>query len=105
MQIYFLLHGAGNFESNPEGDEEYKNFFSDRVDEINELGPRTHKQLFGFLEEEVFGVKKEATAEQRRQKEFSAAQLQAIKAQAAREEAEEEGSGNKSGGDDQEGDK
>lgn len=106
LQLYFLLHGAGNFESNPEGDEDHKNFFSNRVDEINALGPRTHKQLFSFLEEEVFGVKKkEATAEQRRQKELSAAQLQAIKAQAAREEAEEEGSGDKNGRDDQEGDK
>ena len=58
LQLYFLLHGAGNFESNPEGDEDHKNFFSNRVDEINALGPRTHKQLFSFLEEEVFGVKK-----------------------------------------------
>jgi hypothetical protein len=56
------------------------------------------------LQEEVFGLKKkEATAEQRRQDEFSATQLQAIKSQAAREEAEEEGSGNDTGRDVQQG--
>lgn len=49
--------------------------------------------------EEVFGVKrKEATAEQRRQREFSAAQLQAIMEEAAMEEAEKEHADDETGG-------
>lgn len=44
------------------------------------------------MEEEVYGIKrKEATAEQRRQREFSGTWLEEIRAQAAREDAEEEG--------------
>jgi len=95
LQIYFVLHGAGNFESDPEGDEEYQFFFIHRLEEIHALGPKSRKHLFNFLEEEVFGVKqKQATAEQKRQKKFSDAQLQEIKAQAAREDAEEKSSSN-----------
>lgn len=61
-----------------------------RLEEIHALGPKTKKNLFNFLDEQVFGVKrKQATAEQKRQREFSDAQLQAIKAQAAKEDAEE----------------
>lgn len=93
LQIYFVLHGTGNFESDPEGDEEYQLFFTDRLEEINALGLKSRKHLFNFLEEEVFGVKqKQATAEQKRQKKFSDAQLQEIKAQAEREDAEEKSS-------------
>jgi hypothetical protein len=93
-QIYFILHGTANFESKPEGDEEHQLFFTNRLEEIHALGPKSKKHIFGFLEEEVFGVKqKQRTAEQRRQREFSNARLQEIKAQAAREDTEEEGSG------------
>ena len=104
LQIYFILHGKGNFESDPEGDEEYQLFFVNRMKEIYALGPKSRKHLFDFLDEEVFGVKrKQATAEQRRQREFSNTQLQAIEAQAAKEDAEQgsvgdeqsEGEGNK----------
>lgn len=92
LQIYFVLHGKGNFENNPEGDEGYQLFFANRLKEIYSLGPKSRKHVFGFLEEEVFGVKrKEETAEQRRQKEFSNAKLQEIEAQAAREGIEEQG--------------
>jgi hypothetical protein len=103
LQIYFLLQGSGKFESDSEGGDEYKNFFADRAKEIRALGPRADQKLYDFLEGEVFGVKrKELTAEQRRQKKFSAAQLHAIEEQAAREEAEEEEyAGKKSDGDDQ----
>lgn len=62
----------------------------DRLREIDALGPRSKKKIFDFLDEEVFGVKrKQATAEQKRQRKFSEAQLQAIEAQAEREDAEE----------------
>ena len=92
LQIYFVLHGTGNFESNPEGDEEYQLFFANRLQEIYALGPKSKKHIFDFLEEEVFGVKqKQGTAEQKRQKEFSDARLQEIKLQAAREDTEEKG--------------
>ena len=102
FQIYFILHGTGNFESDPEGDEEYKVFYDNRVEEINALGPTSRKHIFEFLEEEVFGVRrKQATAEQRRQQEFSDSQLQAIRAQAAREEEEEEDIGDEQGKGDQ----
>jgi len=88
----------GNFESNPEGDEEYQLFFTDRLEEIHALGPKSERHIFDFLEEEVFGVKqKQATAEQRRQKEFSNARLQEIKAQAAKEDAGEKGIGDQDG--------
>ena len=54
------------------------------------LGPKSFACLRGHWTEEVFGIKrKEATAEQRRQMEFSRRQLQEITAQAAREDAEE----------------
>lgn len=89
-QIYFLLIGEGNFEIDPEGTQGYRKFFNDRFDEIVDLGPKSRTQLFEFLEEEVFGTKqKESTAEERRQREFSTAQRQAIRAQAAKEEEEE----------------
>ena len=92
--MYFLLHGKGHFESDPEGDGEYLHFFNDRLDEIYYLGPRTKERVFGLLQEEVYGTeKKQATAEQKRQREFSKIQLQVIQAQAAKEEAEEQSSG------------
>ena len=91
LQIYFILHGTGNFESDPEGDEEYQLFFTTRLVEIQALGHKSREHIFGFLEEEVFGVKrKQATAEQIRQKRFSEARLQEIRAQAALEDAEEQ---------------
>ena len=73
-------------------------FYANRIEEINALGPTSRKHIFEFLEEEVFGVKrKQATAEQRRQQQFSDSQLQAIRAQAAKEEAEEQGAGDEQG--------
>ena len=91
-----ILSSSWDRQPNPEGDEEYQGFFIDRVEEINALGPRAYQQLFDSLQEEVFGLKrKEATEEQKRQKEFSYAQLQKIKVQAAREEGEGEGEGEK----------
>lgn len=90
-QIYFILHGSGPFESNPEGDEEYQEFFWDRLGEILALGHISKARLFDYLDEEVFGIRrKQATAEQMRQKEFSKVQLQAIQAQAEVEDAEKE---------------
>ena len=90
--IYFILHGTGTFGSDPEGDEEYQLFFANRLEEIQALGHISAERIFGFLEEEVYGIKrKEATAEQRRQREFSGTRLEEIRAQAAREDAEEEG--------------
>jgi len=57
---------------------------------MRSLGPKSLAHLYAHLDEEVFGIKrKEATAEQRKQREFSKRRLQEIKAQAAREEAEE----------------
>ena len=90
-QIYFILHGSGSFESNPEGIKEYQKFFKDRVSEIQALGPISSARLFGYLDEEVFGVQqKVATAEQKRQEEFSKTQLEVIKTQAAMEGIDEE---------------
>ena len=89
-QIYFLLRGGDHFDFEQGSGDEYRIFFDDRVAEINALGPKADEQLHLHLREAVFGIKeKEPTAEQRKQKEFSTAQLQAIRAQAAREEAEE----------------
>ena len=110
FQIYFLLHGTGNFKSDPEGEEEYQAFFTDRLAEIQALGHKSREHIFGFLEEEVFGVKKkQATAEQLRQKRFSETRLQEIKTQAALEDAEEQGEwsggdGEDEGGEEDEGD-
>ena len=54
------------------------------------------------MEEEVFGVKrKQATAEQKRQKEFSDVRLQEIKAQAAKEDDEEQNASDQQGESDQ----
>jgi hypothetical protein len=64
FQIYFILHGTGNFESDPEGDEEYRLFFLSRLQEIHELGPISRKHIFDFLEEEVFGVKRKQATEE-----------------------------------------
>ena len=61
---------------------------------MNALGPERLTLLYNRLDEEVFGIKrKEATAEQRRQREFSKRRLEEIRAQAAREEAEEKDTG------------
>lgn len=91
LQVYYLLCGTGSFESDPEGEEEYQTFFAARLEEIVALGPKSWKRIFGFLTEEVFGIKRKlATAEQRRQKEFSMVRLQEIRAQAAQEDAEEQ---------------
>ena len=101
-QIYFILHGLGPFESDPEGDEEYQQFFDDRLAEIHALGHASNARLFDYLDEEVFGIQqKQATAEQKRQKEFSKIQLQAIEAQAAIEDAEEGDVEGQQGGSDQ----
>lgn len=98
LQLYFLLHGKGHFEPDPEGDMEYQQFFTDRLDEIDSLGPRARENTFGLLQEGVFGIeKKQATAEQRRQREFSKIQLQVIQEQAAKEKAEEQESGDGKG--------
>lgn len=98
FQIYFLLRGSGSFEYDPEGDEEYEGFFRDRYEEMVALGPKSLSRLLGRLDEEVFGIKrKEATAEQKRQREFSKRRLQEIKAQAAREDAEEGDANSKQG--------
>ena len=91
LQINFILRGSNSFEYDPEGDEEYEGFFNARCEDIAALGQKSLNCLLDHLNEEVFGTKrKEATAEQRRQKEFSKRQLEEIKAQAAIEDAEEE---------------
>lgn len=88
-QIYFILHGSGFFESNPEGDEDYQDFFAARLADIQALGQKSSAHLFDHLNEEVFGIQqKKATAEQKRQKAFSEAKLQEIQAQAEIEDAE-----------------
>ena len=54
-------------------------------------------RLYNHLDEEVFGVKrKEATAEQKRQREFSKRRLEEIRARAAEEG--EQGTGDEQGG-------
>jgi len=91
FQIYFILHGTGNFESDPEGEAEYQVFFTNRLAEIQALGHKSRERIFGTLEEEVFGIKKkQATAEQMRQRRFSEARLQEIITQAAIEAEEQD---------------
>ena len=103
FQLYFIFHGTGSFESDPEGDEEYQLFFANRLEEICSLGPVSTRHIFDFLEEEVIGVeRKQTSAEQKRQKEFSDAQLQEVGVQAAKEDAEELGTTDEQGGGDQE---
>ena len=68
------------------------------------LGPKSGQHVVDLLQDEVIGIKrKKASAEQRRQKEFSVAKLQVIKAEAASEEVEEgeEEVGDKTGENDQ----
>lgn len=74
----------------------------DRCDDLLSLGHKSLTRLFGRLNEEVFGIKrKEATAEQRRQREFSRRRLQEIRAQAAIEDMEEGGADSQRGEDNQ----
>jgi len=53
-----------------------KFFFRARCEEMVALAPQSLTRLLGRFDEDVFGIKrKEATAEQRRQKEFSKRRL------------------------------
>lgn len=96
FQLYFILHGSGSFEYDPEGDEEYETFWGDRWEEMGALGPASKSRLYGYLNAEVFGNKQRGpTAEMAQQTAFSQQRLKEIKAQAllegaAKEDAEEE---------------
>jgi hypothetical protein len=73
-------------------------FFNYRIEELLALGTKDKQRIFDFIDGEVFGLRQEqASTEQKRQRDFSATQLQAIKERAAREKAEEGSSGSGSG--------